>query len=305
MLNIRTIRHLAIRVSIKERDLRRIANTADQKYYRKELTQPNGKVRVLEPPRDDLMTFQSKLAKWLNDTYGLPSYFMGGVPGRCALSNANEHLGEPLVQPLDLKDFFPSVTCKMVYNAFVKAGCTSHVARMLTRLTTVNGHIPQGSPTSCVVAAIVLRPTTDRLKNLADQMGWNFSVYVDDLTISGPPWIERFKNMMIRILAEDGFRPHAAESPKSRGVHRRQEQVVTGFRVNGQRAGVTDEQRAKLFRKFKTMKAQAEKTGHFPAKRDVQSLLGTVYTVRRVNAPLANSILHDHVVKRWRKVHRC
>ena len=62
----------------------------------------------------------------------------------------------------------------------------SDVARILTRLCTLKGSLPQGSPTSTIVAALSTVELTDRLDQFASNHNASYTQYVDDVTVSGP-----------------------------------------------------------------------------------------------------------------------
>jgi hypothetical protein len=120
----------------------------------------------------------------------------------------------------------------MVYTMFVqRLGCVPDVARILTRLTTLDGAIPQGAPTSTMVANIVLEPLVLRVRGLADQHGAAYGQFVDDGTISGPSHLRRLLPLVKQIVAQAGF---TAKESKTVCVDADHEQIVTGYRVNHQ-----------------------------------------------------------------------
>ncbi len=73
----------------------------------------------------------------------------------------------------------------MVYKIFCKRlECSPNVSRYLTRLTTLNGSLPQGSPTSTILAALIAEPLAKRLDNFAKGHRADYSQYVDDNAVS-------------------------------------------------------------------------------------------------------------------------
>ena len=52
-------------------------------------------------------------------------------------------------------DYFPTITNKQVYEMFTSNGFSPTVSRILTKLTTYNGKVPQGAPTSPTISNLV------------------------------------------------------------------------------------------------------------------------------------------------------
>ena len=97
----------------------------------------------------------------------MPDYAYGAVKGRDNVSNAKRHQGKKYKFTTDLKDFFPSITNKEVYEMFVGEGFSHEVSSLLTKLTTYKGKIPQGAPTSSTLANLVFRKTGDILSDFS------------------------------------------------------------------------------------------------------------------------------------------
>ena len=58
----------------------------------------------------------------------------------------------------DLKDFFPSISNRNVYDVFLRRlGCKPDIARYLTKLTTIDGCLPQ-APHEYHIICIGLEP---------------------------------------------------------------------------------------------------------------------------------------------------
>jgi len=59
------------------------------------------------------------------------------------------------------------------------------VAGLLTHLSTVDGKVSFGSPLTPVLCTLVHRQMFNRIADICDERGLRYSVWVDDLTISG------------------------------------------------------------------------------------------------------------------------
>ena len=153
----------------------------------------------------------------------------GGVLGRSIRTYARDHYRKEVVIKCDIEDFFPSVGNRMVYRSFIRLGCAPQVARYITRLTTLYGCLPQGSPTSTTVGNIVLAPLAIRLDGLARTVGGNVGIYVDDIAFSGSSGIQGLVKLMAKIVNQVGFN---LNSSKTRVMFSWEVQEVAGIRVN-------------------------------------------------------------------------
>ncbi len=129
-----------------------------------------------------------------------------------------------------MKDFFPSVTEKRVYTMFLETlKCSPDVARTLTRLCTLNGSLPQGSPTSTIVAALFTIGLTHRLDQFANNHNATYTQYVDDVTIPGPRHLTGMTLLLGKVIRKAGL---SANPAKTKIARDEEEKCVTGIRVN-------------------------------------------------------------------------
>lgn len=145
------------------------------------------------------------------------------------VTNASPHVGKDVVLNLDLKDFFPSITAGRVYGIYKSFVGENKYARFLTDVSVFNGRLPQGAPTSPMIANLACLRLDRRLSGLAEKNGMDYTRYADDLTFSGSESIIAYIPAMKRIIAEEGFK---LALPKLR-IHRKgSHQEVTGLTVN-------------------------------------------------------------------------
>lgn len=138
----------------------------------------------------------------------IPLYIYGGVPAKDAVLNARYHQGNKYFFQTDFKDFYPSITYLEVQNVLRKHGFYPDVARVITRISTYSGVLPQGCPTSPFLAALVV---IDRLgfnpKLISHQnFVYKISLYVDDLTISSSVDFKNKVQLILNDLRNKGFR---------------------------------------------------------------------------------------------------
>ena len=228
ILQIRSMKHLCLHLDTSEQELNDICR-CPERFYKEGPQNIKGKIRYISTPRGRLRIILDRLQRLLQ-RIELDSSIHGGRRGRSYLTNALPHLRKPVLIELDIRDFFPSVTILMVYTAFThRLMCTPDVARYLTRLTTLHGTLPQGSPTSTIVASIVIEPLAQRLRGLARAHKGDNSQYLDDITISGPRHIAQLCPLVEKIVKSEGFFINAS---KTKVRYQSDEQIVTGVRVN-------------------------------------------------------------------------
>ncbi len=170
-----------------------------------------GKKRDLYIPSKPLEIILRKIDSKILDRIALPDTFQGGFKGNSPRTNAEPHIGHSEILKVDIRKFFPSTPPVKVFAAFKSLKMTSGCAKLLTDLVTVqkpNPHLPQGFVTSPKIAALVLRGFEHRLHSLAVKFGWSYTFWVDDITISGNFPVGKFKNLIIKMLLDEGFVAH-------------------------------------------------------------------------------------------------
>lgn len=222
-------RHLGHLLGYPSDVLEQVAREADGYYRPFFLRRPGKRPRRIDNPTGVLKSIQERIARRLLARIPLPPELMGGVRGRSVLSNASPHVRQREVVGLDLADYFGKVTNRAIAGAWKRwFGPGDRVTWLVARLTTFQGHLPQGAPTSTALANIVLAPTLDEMRSACLARGLNLTVYVDDVTMSGRDARSAI-NGVARVLSQSGL-------PLSRGKTRvmphggRQE--VTGVVVN-------------------------------------------------------------------------
>lgn len=172
------------------------------------LVDKNGKIktRPINSTKQPLKTLQKRIYKFLSSRISFPDYFFGGIPKKDNALNAKYHQGNKYIFTTDLKSFFPSISNKAVFGMFLELGIHPTIARKLTQLTTLNRQVPQGVPTSTLIANLVFKKTGDKLYRYALQNNIKFSIFVDDITMSSKVDFKDKIPHILSILKEDGYR---------------------------------------------------------------------------------------------------
>jgi RNA-directed DNA polymerase len=117
------------------------------------------------------------------------------------------HAGAEILITADVQDFFPNTQAWRIENWW-RERFDDDLARLLTRLTTYRGGLPQGAPTSPGLSNFVNRELDVRLAQRANDVGARYTRYCDDLAFSwrhgtGPP--SDFEEGVRALLHEFGY----------------------------------------------------------------------------------------------------
>jgi RNA-directed DNA polymerase len=182
-----SINDLARRLGTPVDRPRQIADEVNTHYrFFSKIDAKKQKTRHFRDPSAELKEIQRRLKRLLERTE-LSAVAHGGVRGRSPRSNASQHLEKPCVVTVDVRQFFPNVRHYIIYRLFrreLKHG--RDVARLMTRLVTLHAQLPQGAPTSTVVANLLLTSAVDApILAAATSANSAATRFVDDIAFSG------------------------------------------------------------------------------------------------------------------------
>lgn len=149
----------------------------------------NGTPRFINEPRRRLKVLQERVLAFLYKNAGQPKPCIHGfTPKRSIVTNAEKHCSPKThhLLNIDIEDFFPSITFYRVRGLLQKQpfSCSYEVATVLAHLCTFNGVLPQGAPTSPLLANLICRSLDRDLMNLAKRHRATYTRYADDITFS-------------------------------------------------------------------------------------------------------------------------
>lgn len=166
-------------------ELRQLEACEDM-YREFDLPKKTGGTRHVENPKPKLKEVQARIATILGRIMP-PDFLYCPVKGRCYVSNAAQHVGNRVVRCVDIKKFFPSTPAHRVAWMFKNLfGCPSDIAGLLTKISTYQGHLPTGSPLSPILAYFAFYELWNSISAFCSEKGYMLTIYVDDITISGP-----------------------------------------------------------------------------------------------------------------------
>src|SRR5208282_1985532 len=110
-----------------------------------------------------------------------PPYLHGSLRKRSRVTNAREHLRSRILIGLDIEKFFDNVHAELIYDVWSRFfRFPPEVAEILTTLTSHDGRLPQGAPTSSDLANLVFWENESRLVNRIRARGLRYGRLVDD-----------------------------------------------------------------------------------------------------------------------------
>lgn len=168
----------------------------------------NGKNRQLVYPVGRLRAVHERLRFHLSKIVQ-PSYLMSPRKGKAQRDNALAHMSSTQFMTLDLRQFYPSTTRQMIRNSLATQFCMQpDVAGLIAHLATADDRACFGSPLTPVLASLVHRPMFDSIADrcLGDDL--SYTVWVDDLTVSGHKISGSLRSDVRDIVANSGLHSH-------------------------------------------------------------------------------------------------
>ncbi len=259
------------------------------------ITKPkkNGGVREICKPSTELKQVQRAINKQVLQKVLLPKNLHGSVPTRSPKTNALQHVGKSFVFALDIKDFYPSIHFTKIQKIYTSLGCSEDVAKLLTRLSTFNGHLAQGFPTSSTLANLILSKITPRLDGICKKHELTYTLYQDDLTISGGYRALKLFNLLLTIFKQEGLELHTDEK-KKKCMPRTNRQAVTGWVVNYKVNISKDEYRSlRAILHLCKVKGVDNMVGDKSTEKFLQHLRGRIQRVLEVNPKRGEQLFND------------
>jgi RNA-directed DNA polymerase len=234
-------------------------------YRRWLIPKRDGSSRTITAPKRDLKRAQRWALRNVFDKLPVHGAAHGFLAARSIVTNAQAHAGADTVVKVDIKDFFPTVTWKRVRGLLRKAGMAEGPATLLALLSTESPRevvqfrgktlyvatgprvLPQGAPTSPAITNAICLRLDRRMSGLAKKLGFRYTRYADDLTLSWrrPEKVDKgaaprapigtLLRGIKQILLSEGFHLHPSKTAVMRTGMR---QKVTGLIVNKAAEGV-------------------------------------------------------------------
>jgi RNA-directed DNA polymerase len=213
----------------------------EPKYKSYTIAKKSGGTRLIQEPNVQLKKYQSILNFYLQQYYHFlkPEGVFGFVINpnksikKCNIAdNASVHTNQKWVLNMDLKYFFPSIQAHKIKALFSSElfGYSTEIVHALSLLTTFEGKLPTGAPTSPVLSNFICISLDHDLLAYCAKNDIKYSRYADDLTFSSQSVFTEVSIESIKlIIAKHRF---VLNDKKTRLKSINRKQTVTGLVVN-------------------------------------------------------------------------
>lgn len=218
---------------------------AGKGYCSFKLPKKSGGERTIYVPQRTLKSLQRKIKNYLETKYR-PLYCCHGfIEKRSCVTNAIPHVNKKWCLNFDLADFFPSINFGRILGLF-----TSQIFEFNNRLATTlaiiccyKGALPQGAPTSPILANMICYNLDKKMIELAKENRCIYSRYCDDITLSTN--LNSFPSLLVTYYKDQDYVDLSPElykivngsgfivnTNKTRLAEKNKCQMVTGIIVN-------------------------------------------------------------------------
>lgn len=160
------------------------------------------KKRCIDEPNDDLKASLKTLTKSLQKL-PCPDYCKCGWPKQNSFLNAIVHAKNPAKVTMDITDYYSNTSSKLIRNLFEnKFKIKGQVLDLLVEMTTCNGYLPTGSPTSSILAFLAHQELFDEITREMNRRDIVFTIYADDITLSAKYGITRAEIRYIQSILD-------------------------------------------------------------------------------------------------------
>lgn len=279
-----SLRHLADLVGADYGFLRAVVSRANAEPYRvfrirkKPTRDGKSSFWVIAAPNRDLLVAQRWITQNVLSHASPHAASVAFSPGNKLIDAARPHCGARWLIKLDVRNFFESITEVAAYRVFHSLGYQPLVAFEMSRLCTRlgaptryrlqshwlskdkrrvissyshgrMGHLPQGAPTSPMLANLAVRKLDETIEAIARAQGLTYTRYADDLTLSTRAddfSRERCISVIREIYASMGCVGLSPNVTKTRIVTPGSRMIVLGLLVDGKTPKLTRDFKASL-----------------------------------------------------------
>lgn len=253
-------------------------------YYRSFDQRPKGsnkKWRHIDNPGEEIREIQKRIHQRILRKYPFPETMLGGVKKGTIIKNALMHTGKKVLFAIDIRNCYPSTRHTQVFKAYREwMGCSTDIACILTKITTYQTRLPQGAPTSSLLANLVLLNAHNEIKRIVEEKGLALTFYVDDIVISGND-VECVIEPVIKALQKYGW---SIACKKKKLMRSYELQEVTGLVVN-RKVNIAREYVEKLRKEI----INAAERGYF-TENEERSFDGKINYIKAINETVGKRV---------------
>jgi len=222
---------IALALGISPRMLGILLHRPERHYRAFQIPKASGGVREIRAPRTYMKVTQYFVLDYLLDGLKVHPAATAYSRGCSIKKNAEMHTRRRYVVNIDVSDFFGSLRPQFVFERLVAAGLSETTAAFVSRLSSYDGGLPQGAPTSAMLSNICLFGADEDIAKFADEQKTIYTRYADDITFSGDDLsaLKRCVAVARQVLSSIGL---DLNEKKTRFFGASSRQVVTSLTVN-------------------------------------------------------------------------
>lgn len=232
-------------IGCSQKEINLISAKKFNQYKFLDVKKRSGGTRVLSVPNDRLKFLQRQVGNILSPLYRPRWCVQGFLKGRSALGNAQKHLGRKHLVKIDFKDYFGQITTSRVRGVLNYFGIDRGVTDIIVSLCMLLGSLPQGAPTSPLLANMITFRLDQRLVEYSRKNRLKYTRYADDIVFSsfskprilkssvGSGYaklrIDDIEDSLLEIFNEEGF---LINEEKMFYCGANASRTVTGYTIN-------------------------------------------------------------------------
>ncbi len=283
-----SLKKFAYAIGIPKEKLETLAEKAES-YYSPFTKIAGNKPREIDNPVGFLKEVQNRIDDRIFSTLLFPEYVIGGIKGKKPYEHPFRHICKKVVVTFDVRDCYPNITNRQVFDVWHKQlKCSHDVAKLVTRLTTRKGHLPLGAPTSTCLANIALQPCLGEVVKIASHYGFardSVGQYIDDSAFSGEALPEEFILEVVKEFSRHGFR---IKRSKIKVMRSNKPQIVTKKVVN-RKVSIPIQERNKIRAALHELKNMDVFSQNY--SKQYKSVLGRIHHIKDFHPGLASKML--------------
>lgn len=300
-----TLEELSQLTRLSTRLLYCLSKNTEQYYHTKFIDKRSGGKRELSIPSYSLGIVQRwilvNILSKVTPTAQAMAFQKGSSFG--TKQNAWRHANHMYGLSIDLQDFFPSITAAQVRTVFSSLGYNGLAAAILTKLCTLDGELPQGSPCSPALSNLVCITLDHRLVGLCEKRGIVYTRYADDMYFScdDKTLLLRYAPVIRDIITDEGFTPHPNKQHFHTPANRKR---ITGINVvqNPTSRGTELKAPREMKRQIRAEIFRCIMTGDYSARSRILGRIAYVRHVEAENSRDYESSIRDYIEKTADKI---
>ncbi len=226
---------LALLLGVNETQLKKIAKNSNKYFQLIQKTKKDGSIRKCYSLKEPLNNIHEKIKTRITFNVYYPQYIQGAIKDRSNLTNAKLHERSKVIIQLDIKDFFPFIKFKQIYNLWrYFFNFSEEVSDLLTNLITLDGTLVPGAKISSDIANLIFWDKEHDLVKSLKKDNLIYSRFVDDINISSKNKIsDKLKtNIIQQVHSMINSKELKLKNKKTKILNSNNQLLITGLVVN-------------------------------------------------------------------------